>query len=1229
LLREFDDFIEQERSGYFVIEAVTRRGFLADAANARGYAYWAVSPGSRTTDGVEQTLLGIAGQLVPDMPQSLVASGVAELPGFLTAALGRAAERDKRVVIAIDDLDQACSESDRLGITGRNPLELPPDLPTGVYIIVTTRPAVLALSASCIRTKRIDADTRAAHERDEYTAAWQRWRGKPQSALLSLLAVAESGLTIQQLCAFAGSTIGDCRMLESALQVDLDAHVARTPPTGDEPDVRYQLRDHDFHDFLRGFLAPDELAVAARQAHARIADWYLRKWGGLRPRNGVPLPRLNPAPELTDTDDRYGIAFLMMHLAGAEQDDHLHNLLALSRLDDPSRGPGTSGWRRKLAQFGRRTDDTSKHTEPYNLWFALHARAGEVREYLRQVDLAWQRAQDRSQVGLQVRYALHHASVNSVAESLPPPLLRALVDRNLWRWSRAVAFATRIPDAARRALAYAELADSNQALEPFRTHLLEDALAAADAIGDAPTRTDTLIALLRRLPDALKDRASQATLQAAEAIAIEDVQSQRLSALARQLPAEWLPRVVTQAERIANEVSRGRALVGVAVQLASLGHVDRALALISKITYDTARAEALAEIASRVPESGWRQALERARSLPPGRVRTAALIQFAACAARLGHFDESLTLARAMDTDLARAEALASIGPFLPDAVRNQAISVARGLTDSLCRARALAGMVREQPAAERDQLVRDTLDENARITVPENRHGALVTIAAKLQPAHLATAASQARQLPAIEDRSQVLQLLAVRQAQLGSPAGALETIRHLTDERAASRGIEELAALQDLPRPVVAQMLELAGGFKTNSLRDSALGAVARQLESDELLQAMRFTYIIGDADTRGQARAALLPYLPTEFAEAALNSALLVEDQSARALSVQHLVPYLADRHLRRAVAIESAITNADARSSFNAACVERLAAVGQVGDAERLLNNVHGNAWREAAVALVPAMIRSGRLSTALDLLVVVQHPPAVVRVLVSVAQHLPEQALATVLAQVQHFAEEYDESKAEGLAAIAPRMPEPRRADMVGQALTAARRAGLQRQRGVSEEAVRARALAGVARHLPDLAIQGEALEAVRDIGDEAERVRALVLLLATLSEELLTQTIALIRAVRDPARAALVWTSLLRRRAEWIPEAQAAVANIPDATDRADALVNLTVALAGMPGDQTRQCLNETLLALATASRQTFLRHLITLAPVIHSLGGELAIRQVDSAIAEAGTWWP
>jgi hypothetical protein len=127
LLRKLDDFIEQEYSGYFVIEAATGPGFVEAAAHARGYVYWAVPPGSRTVEGVERILLGLAGQLVPDMPQRLATSGVAELPGFFAECLSRATERRKRVVIVIADLDQACSETDRLRLSGTNPLDLPTD----------------------------------------------------------------------------------------------------------------------------------------------------------------------------------------------------------------------------------------------------------------------------------------------------------------------------------------------------------------------------------------------------------------------------------------------------------------------------------------------------------------------------------------------------------------------------------------------------------------------------------------------------------------------------------------------------------------------------------------------------------------------------------------------------------------------------------------------------------------------------------------------------------------------------------------------------------------------------------------------------------------------------------------------------------------------------------------------------------------------------------------------
>jgi hypothetical protein len=70
-------------------------------------------------------------------------------------------------------------------------------------------------------------------------------------------------------------------------------------------------------------------------------------------------------------------------------------------------------------------------------------------------------------------------------------------------------------------------------------------------------------------------------------------------------------------------------------------------------------------------------------------------------------------------------------------------------------------------------------------------------------------------------------------------------------------------------------------------------------------------------------------------------------------------------------------------------------------------------------------------------------------------------------------------------------------------------------------------------------------------------------------------------------------------------------------------------MVNLTVALADLPRDELHSYFHDALRVLATRSRAELLTHLATLAPITHALGGEAAVREVDSAIRDVGTWWP
>ena len=95
-----------------------------------------------------------------------------------------------------------------------------------------------------------------------------------------------------------------------------------------------------------------ELAEATRQAHARIADVFVRRWGGW----DAGLPALQTLPGLADAaggglDGSYGLRHLTAHLEGAGRIADLHRLLQLERwsveqVPDPR--PGLRGWLDRL-----------------------------------------------------------------------------------------------------------------------------------------------------------------------------------------------------------------------------------------------------------------------------------------------------------------------------------------------------------------------------------------------------------------------------------------------------------------------------------------------------------------------------------------------------------------------------------------------------------------------------------------------------------------------------------------------------------------------------------------------------------------------------------------------------------------------------------------------------------------------------------------------------------------
>jgi hypothetical protein len=227
-----------------------------------------------------------------------------------------------------------------------------------------------------------------------------------------------------------------------------------------------------FHASLREFLeghsgeSDRRLAKATLDAHDRIAERYLRRWGGL----SAALPLLTSSSSSCD-DDRYGVRHLMTHLLCAGRRRDGDRLLALERLTSVER----PGW------WGHLRDLFGKSERRRALWHTLRTSTG-VSDFVADVNLLTEHipniegpALDSEVVEGHVRYALVRSSINSLATAIPAKLLAALVDKKVLTASQA-------------------LAEAYQLFGHHRTNAFEHILPAIARIGQGQMAFDLALA---------------------------------------------------------------------------------------------------------------------------------------------------------------------------------------------------------------------------------------------------------------------------------------------------------------------------------------------------------------------------------------------------------------------------------------------------------------------------------------------------------------------------------------------------------------------------------------------------------------------------------------------------------------------------------------------------------------------------------------------------------------
>ncbi|NET82097.1 MAG: hypothetical protein F6J94_09175 [Moorea sp. SIO1F2] len=485
----------------------------------------------------------------------------------------------------------------------------------------------------------------------------------------------------------------------------------------------------------------------------------------------------------------------------------------------------------------------------------------------------------------------------------------------------------------------------------------------------------------------------------------------------------------------------------------------QALAYLQQIQYATHRAEALKQLAPKLPETLLSEALKIARAIIDQSDRARALSGLAPCLPEI--LPEALEVARAITDKSDRAYVLIRLAPQLPETIP-EALEAARAITDKLDRVYRLSELAPQLP-----EILPEALDAARAITDEIDRANAL----SELAP-----------QLPEILPE-------------------ALEAAR-ATNQSDRARALSRLA--RHLPE-ILPEVIEAAQATDESS-RAIALSELAPNFP-EILPEALKATRAITSKFSRGYGLRELAPQLPEMLLPQALEAAQAITDNKERAILLSKLAPQLGETLLSQALEVARAITdNTDRANALNEIGAQLSEILPEALDAARAIINDHSRA--RALSELAPKIPEI--LPEALEEARAITHDHSRATALIRLTPQLP-QILPEALDAARAITDEW--SQAHALSELAPQLPQ-----ILPEALDAARaitdewsRANtlcelaphfpeilpeaLDAARALTNKFMRAIVLSKLAPHLPETLLP-EVLETSRAIQSEYYRAEA-------------------------------------------------------------------------------------------------------------------------------------
>ncbi|MCQ3974870.1 MAG: hypothetical protein DPW09_15625 [Anaerolineae bacterium] len=757
----------------------------------------------------------------------------------------------------------------------------------------------------------------------------------------------------------------------------------------------------------------------------------------------------------------------------------------------------------------------------------------------RVVEDDWQRMNALAELSLRLMELGYHQEA----------LTAARVIENEWR--RVKALAKLIPHLL-KLLPFADLALAratdwmNQGIGLLVRLLLLVRLKVAKCLYMSLQRVGALIWLVRRLPEPLL----------------------RMMLIAQAKEGWW---IIDEKRRRSNDM-----LVELALQLMKLGYSQETWSIVQVLEGKWQPKVVLAKLAFRLVEFGYTQeALVAMGAIYPLIERAQVLAKLAPHLREVEYTDalrDTLAEVRSQNyimTTSNKAEVVAVLAPYLPEALLQEALVLVRGIQDEQEQFEALAGLTAHLP----EVWLREALTIVNTIKDEFYQSKTLVKLIPQLaELGYPQEALARAKEIKVWWCHMEALVKMVPRLAELGYFREALDVIQTIVYE-ANQPGdfmeafVEWLAeALTNLAphlqHTLWKEVLVTVQAIELERVRAHTLAKLTPYVPESLLQEALTIARAIKWPGLQAVALAGIAPRLPAVFQEA-LRGAQAIEWENEQAETLVKLAPHLPEPLLRKALNMAQTINDKEARVKALVGLAPRLAELGYPAVGLAVTRTIEDEWQRAEAWARL--------------------------------APHLPEPLLRATLAETQAISEH---RRGKALTGLVPRLAE------LGH---------LEEAQAIVNEGKWDEVLAELAFQLVKLDQPQEALNTAGKIKDEANRAGALTELAVRLPEAEGTEALAeALAAARSIEEYETVWWKSSGRE------------NL-----RTAALVRLAPHLARLPLEQLYTLWKETLPVLASQTRPGLLSDLCALVPVIASLDGPEAVAETYRAIQDVGRWWP